>query len=159
MKKIISKVLLLLSGMIIGAVSMGNLMNGKLIEKYILSEKHRILFQLMSIWVKVKQERASLPEYFHHNGMRNIAIYGFGAVGQLLKNELKGSDISATYIIDRNTNSWSAEDKIYTPDDELPDVDAIVVTAVTYFDEIEKMLSPKMKCPIVSLEDILFDLV
>ena len=37
------------------------------------------------------------------------------------------------------------------------DVDAIVVTAVTYFDEIEEMLSEKVSCPIISLEDIIYE--
>lgn len=159
MNKMISKLLLLLVGIMIGAISMGNLMNEKLIEKHNLSEKHRILFQLMNMWVKVKQEKISLPEYFYHNDMRNIAIYGFGVVGRLLENELKDTDVSVRYIIDKNAENCSTKNKKYTPDEELPDVDAVVVTAVTYFDEIEKMMSSKMRCPIVSLEDIMFDLV
>ncbi len=159
MKKIISKLFLLLAGMTIGAVSMGNIMNEKLIEKHNLSEKHRILFQLMSMWVKIKQEKVSLPEYFYHNGMKNIAIYGYGMVGQLLENELKDSDISVTYIIDKNADSYSIKNKIYIPGEELPDADAVIVTAVTYFDEIEKKLSLKMRCPIISMEDVMFELV
>lgn len=145
--------------MTIGAVSMGNLMNQKVIEKYNLSEKYRVLFQLMSMWVKIKQEKIFLQEYFYHNGMRNIAIYGFGAVGRLLECELKDSDISVLYIIDKNADNCLAENRVYTPDEELPDVDAVIVTAVTYFEEIEKNMSSKMRCPIVSLEDIMFDLV
>lgn len=158
MKKLLSRLILLLLGMAIGAVSVGNMMNEKIIEKYNLSEKHRILFQLMCMWVKVKQQQESLAEYFCHNEMKNIAIYGFGVVGRLLGSELKDSNIFVRYIIDKNVNSGSIK-KIYTPDEELPDVDAIIVTAVTYFDEIEKNMSSKMRCPIVSLEDIMFDLV
>lgn len=158
MKKLLSRLILLLLGMAIGAVSVGNMMNEKIIEKYNLSEKHRILFQLMCMWVKVKQKQESLAEYFCHNEMKNIAIYGFGVVGRLLESELKDSNISVRYIIDKSVNSCSIK-KIYTPDEELPDVDAIIVTAVTYFDEIEKNMSSKMRCPIISLEDIMCDLV
>ena len=33
----------------------------------------------------------------------------------------------------------------------------VVVTAITFFDEIEENLSEKMDCPIISLEDILYE--
>ena len=42
-------------------------------------------------------------------------------------------------------------------DDLLGDVDAIVVTAVTFFDEIEAALSEKIDSPVISLEDILYE--
>ena len=42
-------------------------------------------------------------------------------------------------------------------DDNLEDVDAIVVTAITFFDEIEEQLQSKVSCPIISLEDILYE--
>ncbi len=36
-------------------------------------------------------------------------------------------------------------------------VDAIVVTAITFYDEIKEELSRKIDCPIISLEDILYE--
>ena len=39
----------------------------------------------------------------------------------------------------------------------LETVDAVVVTAITFFDEIEERLSEKVDCPIISLEDILYE--
>ena len=47
---------------------------------------------------------------------------------------------------------------ILTPEDELEPVDVIVVTAIYYFDEIEDMLFEKVDYPVVSLEDILYEL-
>ena len=44
-----------------------------------------------------------------------------------------------------------------TPDEELANVDAVIVTPITFFSEIEDMLSLKMDCPILSIEDILYD--
>jgi hypothetical protein len=46
---------------------------------------------------------------------------------------------------------------VVTMDDDLEEVDAIVVTAITFFDEIEEKLSAKIDCPIISLEDILYE--
>jgi len=42
-------------------------------------------------------------------------------------------------------------------DDSLEDVDVVIVTAITFFDEIETKLSEKLDCPIISLEDILYE--
>ena len=43
-------------------------------------------------------------------------------------------------------------------DDLLEEVDAVIVTAISFIDEIESTLSTKISCPIISLEDILYDM-
>ena len=59
-------------------------------------------------------------------------------------------------------NQWvkvkHADVDIVSMDDNLETVDAVVVTAITFFDEIEEQLSAKMDCPILSLEDILYEI-
>ena len=42
-------------------------------------------------------------------------------------------------------------------EEKLEKVDAIIVTAVSFFDQIEEELSEKISCPIISLEDILYE--
>ena len=42
------------------------------------------------------------------------------------------------------------------PESELEKVDVIVVTAITFFKEIEEMLNQRVDCPVISLEDILY---
>ena len=49
------------------------------------------------------------------------------------------------------------EIKVVTLDMFDDDVDAIVVTLITYFDEIADMLEDEVKCPIVSIEDVVFE--
>jgi hypothetical protein len=61
------------------------------------------------------------------------------------------------YGIDQNADSIYADVDIVTMDDDLEVVDAIVVTAITFFDEIEGKLSGKIDCPIISLEDVLYE--
>ena len=43
-------------------------------------------------------------------------------------------------------------------DEELPKVDAIIVTPINVFPQIKAMLSAKADCTIVSIEDIIFGL-
>ena len=45
-----------------------------------------------------------------------------------------------------------------SPNDYLPEVDAVIVTPVFYYDEIKKNLSDKVKGKIISLHDILYEI-
>ena len=123
-----------------------------------MSDKHLALFLMMNQWVKVKQEGKNLEDYFRKNNYGTIAIYGMSYAGERLCEELKGSTIDIKYAIDKNASSLYSDVEILTPEDALEEVDAIVVTPIFFMDEIEDMLSQKVDCPIVSLEDILYEI-
>jgi glycosyltransferase involved in cell wall biosynthesis len=122
-----------------------------------LADKHLTLFLMMNQWVKVKQKGKNLASYFEKNGFHTIAIYGMSYAGETLLDELKDTKIKVAYAIDKKVDSIYADVDIVSMDDDFEEVDAIVVTAITFFDEIEKTLSQKVDCPIISLEDILYD--
>lgn len=157
MKKGVVAVLSMLTGAAVGAGTAGKMIWGELGKKKSMSDKHLALYLMMNQWVKVKQEGKNLASYFEKNGYRKIAIYGMNYVGETLLEELRGSEIQVEYGIDKNGEGLYSEIDIVTPDDSLDEVDAIVVTAITFFDEIEEKLSQKVSCPIISLEDILYE--
>ena len=147
-----------LTGAVLGAGVMGKI-KGKSVKKAEkMSGKHLALFLMMNQWVKIKQEGKNLSSYFEENGYHEIAIYGISYAGETLVNELAGSTVKIKYAIDRNADNIYVEINVLSPEDELEDVDAIVVTAIKFFDEIEEMLSEKVSCPIISLEDILYEI-
>lgn len=159
MKKGTISVISAITGALIGAVAgartvakMTEVSEGKTEE---LSEKHFALFLLMNQWVKVKQEGKNLSSYFEKNGYKKIAVYGMSYVGETLVDELKGTEVQVVYGIDKNADSLYAVVDVITIEDTLEEVDAIVVTAITYFGEIKEQLRAKVDCPIISLEDIL----
>ena len=96
--------------------------------------------------------------YFKAKGYKKIAVYGMSYAGETLVGELKGSGVEAAYGIDQNADSVYADIDVFSTEDNLPTTDAVVVTAVTFFDEIEEKLSRKLDCPIISLEDILYEI-
>jgi hypothetical protein len=67
------------------------------------------------------------------------------------------TDIHVDHIVDRNANNIIADVPTFTPDGDLPEVDVVVVTAIQFFDEIKKDMSEKYHCPIVSLEDVVYE--
>ena len=109
-------------------------------------------------WLRIHQEGKTLVEYFRQNQYQTVAIYGMKELGERLYDELKGTDVTVRYIIDQNADMIYADVDVVTPEDVLEPVDVIVVTAIYYFDEIEENLSGKIQCPIVSLEDILYEI-
>lgn len=158
MKKGVITILSALTGAAIGAGAVGKVKSERLDKMRAMSNKHLELFKMMSQWVKVKQEGKNLSSYFEKNGYTKIAVYGMSYAGEALINELENSTVIVAYGIDRNADSLYADVDIVSMDDELEEVDAIIVTAITFFDEIEEKLSEKMMdCPIISLEDILYE--
>ena len=158
MKKLLSGVV----GCVIGGTAVAGVLSQtemKQKEYYKkLSEKHNRLYMLMNEWVKVKQDNKSIVQYLEKAGYKKIAIYGMNFVGETLLRELEGTNISVTYGIDKNASNLFADIDIITPEQEFEEVDAIIVTPITFFDEIERELSLKVDCPIISIEDIIFEL-
>ena len=151
-----------ISGMVVGAV-----IGAEIVAKIIsesdnklkeISEKHHSLFLLMYQWVKRKQEGKNLAMFFENNGMKRIAIYGMSFVGEALVRELMDTEIDVMYGIDGNVDNIYTNIKVVSINDKLEPVDAIVVTAITYFNEIQEQLEARVTCPIISLEDVLCEL-
>ena len=157
MKKLTWSLLSVLGGAATSAVAVRKV-TGKATEvQRNMSEKHLALFLMMNQWVAVKQEGKNLADYFDKQGYKSIAIYGMSYVGERLFEELKGSNIQVQYGIDENADNIYMDVDIVTMEDELKPVDAIIVTPIFFFDEIEEELSKKTDCPIISLEDVLYE--
>jgi len=157
MKKGVISVISALTGVALGAGTVGKVTGKSLNIARSMSDKHLALFLMMNQWVKVKQEGKNLASYFEKNGYNKIAIYGISYAGETLIDELKATGVTVAYAVDKNADAIYADVDVFTMEDDLEPVDAIVVTAITFFDEIEEKLSKKMDCQIISLEDILFE--
>lgn len=162
MKKGTTTVISTLFGAAVGAIAGGTAVktsSSKEIEKKNETlAKFHVFYSAFDRWLQIYQEGGTLAEYFKKNNYKTVAIYGMKELGERLLDELKDSGITVCYAIDKNADQLYADVVILTPEDELEPVDVIVVTAIYYFDEIKDMLSEKVDYPIVSLEDILYEL-
>ena len=95
-----------------------------------------------------------MNEYFRDNELKEIALYGLGQEAKRFLLILEDLDIRISYGIDKIPNSLL---KIcYRPTDELPKVDAILITNLRNSVEIKKDLNKYVDISCVSLqEDIL----
>lgn len=158
MNKWISALMGMAAGAVAGGIAVRQESTKKISQMREDGAKVHELYMASNQWLQLRQEGKSLAEYFKRNNYKTIAVYGMKDLGQRLCDELKGSGVTVAYAIDKNADSIYADMDIVTPDEELAPVDVIVVTAITYFDEIEENLAAKVDYPIISLEDILYEM-
>ena len=122
------------------------------------NDKMTVYYQLMNKWMKLREENRTVSEYMEKHGFETIAIYGLGDIGRHLEKELKDSKITVLYAIDRIKDYLLIDLDVYSPESELPPVDAVIVTPVMEFDNIHRILEKKISCPILSMTDVVNEL-
>lgn len=116
-------------------------------------------YNIFNMWLEISRKGISIADYFREKNIDNIAIYGMKELGKHLFETLNKTDVSVRCIIDKNTVQSIDNIKVYTPYDDFPKVDAIVVTAIHYYASIEEELHSKVDCPIINLYDVLYEVL
>ncbi len=156
MNKGVTAILSLVAGAAAG-VAISSSISGKIIhEKAEKVDKFKSYYYILNQWLLLKQQGNDLTKYFHDQGYKSIAIYGMGEMGNRLYEELRGTDIQVKYAIDKNAAKTYSELDVFDLEEQLEPVDAIIVTAVFAFDDIEKEISEVVDYPVISLEDVVF---
>lgn len=116
-----------------------------------------IFYNLMEQWFTIREQGKTIPQILEKRNIHTIAIYGIGKIGKHVINEIKGSTISIAYGIEKLRTGYCDGLVVKNVEEDLPEVDAIIVTAIYNFDEIEDILTRKVNCPIISLEEIIYE--
>lgn len=124
--------------------------------------KFKQYYYVYNQWIKNYIDQYSVEKAMLDHGYRTITIYGNGEIGNRLYEALKDSEVKVKCFIDKKADDYTKynEDGIavygINEADEYADVDAIIVTTVNIFEEIEqKLRDNNVKCDIVSLDDVL----
>lgn len=64
-------------------------------------EWSRRYFYLLK-WIKTENKEGKIEHFIREKGFRNIYVYGYGPIGQLLYELLKGLDVFQVQVIDKN---------------------------------------------------------
>lgn len=156
MKKGIAGVLSAVAGGVAGSVAVSVKSNKEVKKWRGFSNKHLEMIKLYDQWFATKQEGKSVADYLKSEGIKTVAIYGMSFIGQRLYEELRNTGVEVVYGIDKNCDKIYADIDIVTPEDDLEEVDAIIVTAFCFFDEIEESLMEKTDARILSIEDLIY---
>lgn len=125
-------------------------------DKISLEKFSKYYYPLLNCWIDIIVSGRSIEKYFLNHNISTIAIYGIGELGFHLYNVLENSNIKVLYAIDKGISSRNVKIEIKSLSENLPEVDALVVTPVFAYKKIEQELHNKIKCKIISLEDIIY---
>lgn len=156
MKKGIQTIVSMLLGGVTGAGVAFKLEDAKIKERDALNNKNDAIIKLYNHWMNLHLKGKKVADYMKEYGYHSVAIYGMHYLGETLLNELTDNGVEVKYAIDKHADRLQADVEIVKPEDQLLEVDAIIVTAFYFYDEIEDTLSKRINCPILSLEDILY---
>ena len=145
-------------GFIGGAVLMGRMASKNLNELKKMSDKFFSNMILFNQWMMAKQSGKNIADYLEKNNYKKIIIYGMSYIGERLVDELNNTEIEIVAGIDRNAKGIFANMPMLLPDEDMPEADCMIVTPVFFFDEIKEKMVSKFSNPIISFEDIFYDL-
>jgi len=130
-------------------------------EKEIVKErlnKFTRYFTALNHWLELKIQNKNISTYFADNNFDKVAIYGFGEIGKRLWEELSyNSEIEVLYAIDKRIKIHPTL-RIYSLEDELPEVDVIVVSVNYTFEEVRQMLEKKANAMVISIDEVIFSI-
>lgn len=122
------------------------------------SRKYQKFYKCLNKWMKNWENQKFIFDYLLNKGIGTVAIYGYGVLGKHILKELTGSKVTVKYLIDRHYNIGRSSLNVVSPEEELEEVDAIIVTPIMEFEKIENELRNKTKADILSLEAIIYDI-
>lgn len=115
-------------------------------------------------WMYLKIRNINLETYFQNHNYKRIAIYGINYLGNRFYDELSNSTVKTLFGIDRAAEGIEYDIPVYSIDDTylleiIQGIDIVVVTAIAFYQDIVRDLRMISDKPIISMEDILLELI
>ncbi len=140
-------------------IGLGLFVNYRLVKDKIYERQEKMVNDEMQIFLLKRMlmrynGEGGLVAYLKRNTYKKAAIYGMDHLGQCVMHRLREPDTGLELLIGIDADKVSSEIEIYRPDDSMPEVDVVIVAAISEYEDIKDKLEKKFSCPIVSLEEI-----
>lgn len=122
-----------------------------------LVEDYKRYLDMMNQWLILGQEGKRLDRYLKDCDWCKIAIYGMSIYGRHIIRELSDTECIVIYAIDRKGMDDYRGVKVLKPTDFLPEVDVVINSVIHEHERIVEDIKSIIQCPIVSLEDVVFE--
>lgn len=86
---------------------------------------------------------------------KSIAIYGMGKLGYRLYDELENEGLKVSFVIDRNTYFLDEIMDVYSPDENIPRIDILIVTPIDDEVAIKEKFRKDVNEVIIGIEEYL----
>lgn len=125
----------------------------------LLYKRTEAQYNLLDQWMTLDEAGITLEKLLQVRGYKKIAIYGMANIGKHVYHALKDSSIKVCYGMDRSRSGQYETITVKKIDETVEPVDAVIVTAIMDYENIKKELEKKLRIPMVSLEEILYETV
>ena len=119
--------------------------------------RYKHYYTILDKWLSLKEQNIKIQDYLYSQNCYSVAIYGYSILAKHLIQELKNSLINIEYIIDRNKKNISSDISVYHPEENLPEVDIIIITATFSSGSVFSCLYEKGFYNVISLEEIIME--
>lgn len=122
-------------------------------------ERFEHSYLLLLHWLEAIHLHHDIVDYFEEENLTNIALYGMGDLANRVIDSLSGTSVNVCYGIDRDVAGTVCRiSEIYSLEDALPRVDAIIVMPFYAYDDIKKSLEEKIDTRIISIEEVIWSI-
>ena len=122
------------------------------------ADRNFAIMNLFSQWMKAIRQGKGIADYLERHGIKKVAIYGLGMLGERLYDELYDSDITVVCGIDRNLGIRYRNLPVRSISQIPDEVTDIIVTAVYFYQDIKKELAYHTDAKVMSLQDVVEEL-
>lgn len=119
-------------------------------------QKDERMLKVYSYWM---MHKGSYAGYLSGLGIKKIIVYGIGYLGKSLIDELEHSNVKVLYAVDVNPAEAMPGLKVVPPSEIKEGADTVIITAISSYEEIKKNIGRYIKCPIVSIEDVIYHMM
>lgn len=117
-------------------------------------QKFKSFYHVLTKWL---YSDIDIADYLRKSGINSCVIYGYAEIGKILFKKLSSSKMNVLYVLDKNATA-SDDIKIFYPQKNLEIPDAVLVTAISSFNEIKTDLEQLGYRKILSLQDVINEL-
>lgn len=110
-------------------------------------------------WLEIKQKGFSIGRYLKKESIHTVAIYGMASLGYRLYDELKEENIKVKYVMDRGNKEIGEIIWCVDPEQELPEVDAVIVTVLSEEYKLINWLQTKCNYKVLGITHIINDII
>ena len=119
-------------------------------------DKFKSYYLMHETWLELYMNNIKIADNLKKQGINKIAIYGYGKIGKNLYKEISKSDIEVCYIIDKQAKKLIGDIPVLDIQEELPKVDAVIVTIPEQYDKIRQELKKICIYKIIYLEEFIY---
>jgi len=120
------------------------------------SEKYQDLWNLAETWLQLKERKIKIADYLLEQNIRTIAIYGLSKLGIHLAEELRDTDVTVSYGIDKNGSMERMDFPVYPLGDNLPIVNAVILT-MHEGEQLKWKMEERLNCQVITLKELLHE--